>query len=125
MTEFVLSDKCQQEMMSLYFDKKQTNYITTAATAAVMKTKKKYEHDILWLVQKKDCRVTKITNKNSIRITENTNDVKWVDKQMHSMLNYAEQKIDIFAWLTKLLDNDRIFRNNMWKVSAADDIFNK
>ena len=34
MMKFVLSDRCQQEMMSLYLDEKQTNCTTAAAAAA-------------------------------------------------------------------------------------------
>ena len=34
MTEFVLSDRCRREMMSLYLDEKQTNCTTAAAAAA-------------------------------------------------------------------------------------------
>ena len=56
---------------------------------------------------------------------ENANDAEWADKQMHSMLNYAEQKVDIFVWLTELLDSDRTLRNDMWEISVIDDIFNK
>ena len=57
--------------------------------------------------------LTEVTDRDSIRVTESVNDAEWADEQVHSMLSYTEQEVDISAWLTKLLDDDRTFRNDM------------
>ena len=73
----------------------------------------------------KSYEMTEITNRDSIRVTESVNDAEWADEWVHSMLNYTKWEVDIFAWLTELLDSDRILKNSMQEVSETDNIWDR
>lgn len=100
-TIFVKLNSCWQEMMNLYFDKKKI------------------------ICKKKNFKVTEMTNKNSRKVTESVNDIEWIDKQMCNVLNNTKQKFDIFAFITKLLDNDKTVINNMWWILTANHLHMK
>ena len=123
---FVRQMLVRDDELVSWWEADKLHYSSSSSSSSSNKNeRKKYEHDTLWLMQEKDCEVTEITNRNSIRMTENADDVEWVDEWMYSMLNYAEWEVDISAWLTELLDDDRIFRDSMWEILTTDDIFNR
>lgn len=83
------------------------------------------KHDTLQSVWRRNCRVTKITDRDNKEIMKDADNAKWANKQICSMLSDTEQKASISAQMIKLLSNDRIFRNSMQRISETNDVFNK